>query len=218
MYSRYPNRSIWCTNTWKSVLVTDAVICADPSLTLCPPRPRVTPQALAWPRLLSPLCSPRTTTCSWAGLFTISSTRSDRPSPGSPATTRGMKSATVPAVSPATAPTCSRPASSSLSESSSLRFPLCVYSWCVYVNTPAVFDIFWRKQPSLKYCCVSLKGTENILVWSDVVCVFVFCSCSFHCSRVCDTVLMKKISQTCFHFLYPLFSFFEFDSPHISIF
>lgn len=83
---------------------------------------RVTLQVLVWPQLLSPLCFPRTTACSWLGHFTICSTRSERPSPGRPATTPGTMSETVPAVFKATTPTCSLPASSSLSEKTFLRF------------------------------------------------------------------------------------------------
>lgn len=116
--------------------------------------PRFPLQVLVWPQLLSPLCSPRTTMCSWAGHFTICSTRSEQPSPGSPATTPGMLLETVPAVSLATALTCSPPANSSSSENSSLHFRrqkytmhLCIYAF--YGPTPAVFFmcyIYWRKQ------------------------------------------------------------------------
>lgn len=129
-------------------LPTDGVICVELSLTLCPPSLVVTLQVLVWPQLLSPSCSPRTTMCSWAGHFTTSSTRSERPSRGLPATTPGMLWKTAPAVSTATPPTCSLPANSSLSEKN--RNILHLYSW--------------RKQPSLKSCGVFLKGLENLFL------------------------------------------------------
>lgn len=152
--------------------MTGGMISAEPCLTPCRPSLRVTLQVLVWPQLLSPLCSPRTTMCSWAGHFTISSTRSERPSPGHPATTPGMLSETVPVVCPATAPTCSRPANSSLSENSALHFHLHIHTIYVLIFTGGNGP-HWNS--------VTLQGAENyfncflrqlyvfVLVWALLI-------------------------------------------------
>lgn len=100
----------------------------------------VTLQVLVWPQLLSPLCSPHTTTCSWAGHFTICTTHLERVYPGCPATIPGMLSETVPAVFQATTPTCSLPANSSSSEFSSFT----AAEICCFYIFKLVLALAWR--------------------------------------------------------------------------
>lgn len=106
-----------------NLIPTGGIMSSESCLTLCLLPLHVTLQVLVWPQLSFLLCSPPTTMCLCAGLFTICSTRSERPSPGRPATTPGMPSETVPVGFSATiTASCSLPASSSLSETSSLQF------------------------------------------------------------------------------------------------
>lgn len=101
----------------KAYSPSEDVMCSESALTLYLLPLNVTLQVLVWPQLLSPLCSPLTTTCSWAGHFTICLIHLEQPSPGHPATTPGILSKTVPVVSlAATTPNCSPPVNSSSSE------------------------------------------------------------------------------------------------------
>lgn len=101
----------------KAYSPTEDVLSSQSALTLYLLPMNVTLQVLVWPQLLSPLCSPLTTMCSWAGHYTISLIHSEQPSRGHPATTLGILLKTVPVVFlAATTLNCSPPANSSSSE------------------------------------------------------------------------------------------------------